>query len=778
MATTITPPPRSPAPTVGPQPGPDASQPSGGERRRRPSTVVRIVLGCVIVLVASVAIGALVARNQVNDIKIAIDQNKSIKIAPGALASAGWGDAQTLLLVGNDQRNHTTTAPVLPHSNEMLLVRLDPNKPWISMMSIPRELWVPIYPPNAPPVTTRFNYAYTAGGIPLLVSTIKQVLGLPVNHVIVIDFNNFERAVDEMGCVYTTIDRRYYHVNTPYDQQYQEINLVPGYQKLCGFGALQFVSYRHGDTSLVRDARDQDFLLDVKRQYGPSLIDNVSKFEQIFGQTVQTDQSLHTDTGILDLLGTLISSAGKPVRQVQFQVNLQPTYDTATPQQISASVDSFLNGSVTVPKSSTAAVAQAVHKPSAAAQLALAATPASELAAAASAGSGLTFPLEVPRVIDTSAGLAPADMNECPVDGLAVTCMRTYQIHSPDGTAYPVYVIVQYTGELGQYYDVQGTTWMGAPMLSSPDQTVSVAGRTYELFYDGAHLRTVAWLEHGAVYWIHNTLLDSVGNGAMLAIAEQTIPVNGATVSANRARAVLHIASVPGRVATSADTATGEELGGLAGLLSLLSLPLLSYLWIRRRREIRGLRDRLGALAAHEADLLTRAHTGAIPLAVLQGAAPAGTGYVSRAIRLTTPRRRRRRRPLLRAGVALLVLAGAAVLVDRELIGSSTRPRPSRAAVVVKGPPTVPVAVLNATAVDGAADQLAAQLAGHGVKIAMTGELSTQLAPGLDILYATGDRIQAERLAEMLGVHAHAVAPITAAASAAAQGAPVVVVIE
>ncbi len=49
----------------------------------------------------------------------------------------------------------------------------------------------------------------------LVVSTIKQVTGLSVNHVVVIDFNNFVRAVNEIGCVYGTIDRRYFHVNVP-----------------------------------------------------------------------------------------------------------------------------------------------------------------------------------------------------------------------------------------------------------------------------------------------------------------------------------------------------------------------------------------------------------------------------------------------------------------------------------------------------------------------------------------------------------------------------------
>ena len=108
---------------------------------------------------------------------------------------------------------HTTTAPVLPHSNEMLLVRLDPNKPWISMMSIPRELWVTIDCPRPyTTATTPLNYALQCGGIGTLVSTIKQVTGLSVNHVVEIDFNDFKRAVDGMGCVFTTIDRRYYGV--------------------------------------------------------------------------------------------------------------------------------------------------------------------------------------------------------------------------------------------------------------------------------------------------------------------------------------------------------------------------------------------------------------------------------------------------------------------------------------------------------------------------------------------------------------------------------------
>ena len=49
-------------------------------------------------------------------------------------------------------------------------------------------------------------------------------------------------------------------------------------------------------------------------------------------------------------------------------------------------------------------------------------------------------------------------------------------------------------GLLGQYYDVQGMMWLGAPMFTNPDQTVTVGGTdAISLFYSGQHLMVVAW---------------------------------------------------------------------------------------------------------------------------------------------------------------------------------------------------------------------------------------------------------------------------------------------
>src|SRR5262249_6402698 len=277
----------------------------------------RFLLGAIGTVLLAGGGTAVLALNEVGKLVEALGQTRPVRIAPKVLAPTSRGEPETLLLVGDDRRPPPKGNPngfVVPHSNEMLLVRIDPSKPTISMLSIPRELQVTIYPTTAQPTVNRINAAYTIGGIQLMTETIKQVLGISVNHVFVVTFPKFRRAVDEMGCVYMTVDRRYYHVNEPGSEQYFEINLQPGYQRMCGREALEFVANRHEDTSLTRDARDQRFLLEVKAQYGASLFEDRERFERILGKAVETD--LHGTGQVLDLLELLVAAQGEPVRQV------------------------------------------------------------------------------------------------------------------------------------------------------------------------------------------------------------------------------------------------------------------------------------------------------------------------------------------------------------------------------------------------------------------------------------------------------------------------------
>jgi LCP family protein required for cell wall assembly len=558
---------------------------------------VRFLLGGLAVILLSGAGTAVFALGEVNKVVEALRQHPPVKLQPQTLAPASQGAPQTLLLVGNDERPPPKGNPygkVDPHSNEMLLVRIDPGQPTISMLSIPRELQVTFTAPNGELITNRINSAYTygydeaggtSGGVKLMVETIKHLLGVsgnfPINHVFVTNFPNFKRAVTEMGCVYMTLDRRYYHVNEPGSEQYFEINLQPGYQRLCGQEALEFVANRHEDSSLTRDARDQRFLLAVKSQYGPTALESREMFERIFGKAVETD--LHGTEQVLLLLELLAESAGKPVRQIPFHVNLLPTYDTASPQQIEEAVSSFMSGTAAIPThmlNHAVRSAHPHHGPAPAA-LGLAPTPSATIAEARSIAAHLTFPVEVPRNQQTTAEAGPDQL-------------RRYDISGPGGRLYPSYVAVIDHGGLGEYYDVEGTTWAQPPLLSNPTSQVHVGSRTYELFYDGEAVKTIAWHERAGTYWVENTLTNALSPQAMAAIAEQTVPVSNPVLAPGSGSATAptaHGFPLPRR-ATSTVSVT-EKLGSVFAFAVLAALVVLSILLLYRRRALKALRARI-----------------------------------------------------------------------------------------------------------------------------------------------------------------------------------------
>jgi hypothetical protein len=74
--------------------------------------------------------------------------------------------------------------------------------------------------------------------------------------------------------------------------------------------------------------------------------------------------------------------------------------------------------------------------------------------------------------------------------------------------------------DLGEYYGLQGTTWMDPPILKSPDEKKKIGKREYEIFYDGDRVRLVAWRTNNAVYWVSNTLLQTLSKSQMLSIAQ------------------------------------------------------------------------------------------------------------------------------------------------------------------------------------------------------------------------------------------------------------------
>jgi hypothetical protein len=133
---------------------------------------------------------------------------------------------------------------------------------------------------------------------------------------------------------------------------------------------------------------------------------------------------------------------------------------------------------------------------------------------------------------------------------------------------------------------------------------------------------------------------------------------------------------------------------------------------------------------------------------------------------------------VLLAGGALgvvLTFAGSRVVKATSHHSNTTHRAHSRLAPAL---PSVPVAVLNATSVGGAAARLSRTLESQGIKVSGVGNVTGPRPAGVQILYAPGDRSQARRLASVLAAQKPTVAPIDPeAAGAAGNGAKLAVVI-
>ena len=241
------------------------------------------------------------------------------------------------MIAGSDRRHGDKKLGLKPRSDTIILVRIDPGK-GVALLSLPRDLKVEI-PGHG---TDKLNVAYTLGGPKLSIKTVKKLTGLAINHYVDVSFHGFAEGVNALGCVYVDIDRRYFNNNAGlgFGQNYAIINVKPGYQKMCGQRALEYVRYRHTDNDIVRGARQQDFLRQVRSQVSASkLLDNASKMIDIFADNTRSD--IQSSGDCADCSGHA-RGQDQPIKQVKFHGRLEESYVTASPAQIKAATRQFL----------------------------------------------------------------------------------------------------------------------------------------------------------------------------------------------------------------------------------------------------------------------------------------------------------------------------------------------------------------------------------------------------------------------------------------------------
>ena len=437
------------------------------------------------------------------------------------------GEPQTILLIGSDERAGDRARG---RSDTAMLLRLDADKDLTSLFSLPRDLRVSI-----PGVgVDRINAAYAIGGPKLALKTIQQLTGLKINHLVNLDFNGFAKAVDAVDCAYIDIDRDYFNENTSGRGGFADIDINAGYQRLCGFKALQYVRFRHTDNDIVRGARQQDFVREARPKIPTGdlvlggLLPGLSsgpgeELIEIFKEHTRSDVS--DAATLIELLELLVASRGSEVNEIRLEGDLGPTYVTASNEQMKRAVDDFLgvedtgNGDKTGSEELTAKEAEAKRKAARKEKRKRDRDPTTGVELVNSSEEGRRFA----EIVDEAGTLnIPAKYPTRLPPGATITDdSRGYRIRDPDGVRHRSYKLVMSIAGAGitEYFGVMGTPWKDAPILENPSETRPIEGTEYRLYYAGERLRMIAWETEEAAYWVNNTLLQSLSEAEMIAIA-------------------------------------------------------------------------------------------------------------------------------------------------------------------------------------------------------------------------------------------------------------------
>ncbi len=200
--------------------------------------------------------------------EIGVDINVPLQPSAGPTPQPWDGASRvSVLVMGLDYRDWETEQGA-PRTDTMILFTIDPLSRTAGMLSIPRDLWVniPGFEPNKINTAYRFGEVYDlpGGGPGLAMTTVEELLGVPINFYALIDFYAFDRFIDELGGI---------TINVPEEISVDPLGpantvvLEPGEQELGGSIALAYARARNSEGGdFDRAQRQQQVTLAIRNK--------------------------------------------------------------------------------------------------------------------------------------------------------------------------------------------------------------------------------------------------------------------------------------------------------------------------------------------------------------------------------------------------------------------------------------------------------------------------------------------------------------------------------
>lgn len=197
-------------------------------------------------------------------------------------------DKTVVMLMGVDEREGD-----VGRSDTLMIATLDAKKHKAAILSVPRDTRVKIKGHGF----DKINAAYAYGGHKLTQNTVEDLLGVEMEHYVIINVNAFTKIIDAIGGIDINVEKRMYYEDPWDDNGGLVINLYPGQQHMDGKTAITYVRYRDEEGDIGRITRQQKFMKAVMDKLtSPSIIPRIPA---IIGEVVD---SINTDLSVKQMI--------------------------------------------------------------------------------------------------------------------------------------------------------------------------------------------------------------------------------------------------------------------------------------------------------------------------------------------------------------------------------------------------------------------------------------------------------------------------------------------